>query len=88
MEVSRSDEPTDMNNTVATCKVTSFIDSSRLPSHKIIGLSTKINDTNCFPVESTLEQIGCSLKTMQPDKMPIQKGFKGKVEVSVLRDSG
>ena len=88
LEVSRSDEPTDMNNTVATCKVTSVIDSSWLPSHKIKGLSTKINDTNCIPVESTLEQIGCSLKTMQPDKMPIKKGFIGKVEISVLRDSG
>ena len=77
-----------MNNTVATCIVTSIIDSSRLPSHKIKGVSTKINDTNCIPVESTLEQIGCSLKTMQPDITPIMKGFIGKVEISVLRDSG
>ena len=83
MEVSRSDELNDMNNTVATYIVTSIIDSSRLPSHEIKGLSTKINDTNCIHVESTLEQIGCSLKPMQSDKMPIKKGFIGKAEISV-----
>ena len=77
-----------MSNTVATCIVTSVIDISMFPSHKIKGLSTKINDTKCIHVESTLEQIGCSLKTMQPDKMQIKKGFIGKVEISVLRDSG
>ena len=77
-----------MNNTVATCIVTSIIDSSRLPSHKIKGLSTKINDTNCNHVESTLEQIGCSLNPTQSDKMPIKKGFIGKVDILALRDSG
>ena len=46
-----------------------------------------MNDANWISVESTSEQIGCSRKTMQSDKMPITKGFIGKVEISVLRDS-
>ena len=47
------------------------------PFHKTKGLRAKINDANWIPVESTSEQIGCSLKTMQSDKMPIKKGFIG-----------
>ena len=87
-EVSRLDEPSDVSNTVATCIVTSLLDSSMFPSHKTKGLRTKINDANWIPVESTSEQIGCSLKTLQSDKMPIKNGFIGKVEISVLCDSG
>ena len=32
--------------------------------------------------------IGCSLKILKSDKMPIKNGFISKVEISVLRDSG
>ena len=66
-----------MSNTVATCIVTQVIDSNMFPFHKTKGLRAKINDANWIPVESTSEQIGCSLKTMQSDKMPIKKGFIG-----------
>ena len=58
------------------------------PFHKTKEVSTKINDSNWIPVESTSEQIGCCLKTMHSDKIPIKKGFIGKVKISVLRDSG
>ena len=88
MKVSRLDKPTDSRNTVETCIETSDIDSSLFPSNKTKGLSTKINDAYWISVESASEQIGCSLKTMQSDKMPITKGFIGKVGISVLRDSG
>ena len=87
-EVSRSDAATDEKNTVATCIVTSVTDSGMFTSNISIELETKVNCASWVPVESTSEQIGCTLKTLQSDKMPVMKGFIGNVEISVLRDSG